>query len=53
MAINSKIKEEDFLDDKNFFYSEEETQSNINYLKKNLTEKVYIHNYLIILILKK
>ena len=27
-------KEEDFLDDKDFFYSEEETQSNINYLKK-------------------
>ena len=39
MAINSKIKEEDFLDDKDFFYSEEETQSNINYLKKNLTER--------------
>ena len=39
MAINSEIKEEDFLDDKDFFYSEEETQSNINYLKKNLTER--------------
>ena len=39
MSINSKIKEEDFLDDNDFFYSEEETQSNINYLKKNLTER--------------
>ncbi len=39
MEIIVKRKEEDFLDDEDFFYSEEETQRNINYLKKNLTER--------------
>ena len=39
MEIIDKRKEEDFLDDNDFFYPDEETQRNINYLKKNLTER--------------